>query len=144
MKLTTITQQDITLLKLQAQGAPHRRARIILHKDHDDSLQDMVIALNINTYLRPHRHPVWKHENYHIIEGTLQVFTYCYDETKGPILLDRICLSPSEKIMCRIPGGVWHQPIPLTTFVVYHEIYSGPWRKDRDVEYAPWAKKESV
>ena len=42
--------------------------------------------------------------------------------------------------MYRITGKVWHQPIPLTEWVVYHEVATGPFNKDEDVIYSKWKK----
>ena len=40
--------------------------------------------------------------------------------------------------MYKIQGDVWHQPIPDSEWVVYHEVATGPFDKERDVIYSKW------
>ena len=37
--------------------------------------------------------------------------------------------------MYRIQGNIWHQPVPISEWVIYHEVYTGPFIKEEDVEY---------
>ena len=37
--------------------------------------------------------------------------------------------------MYRIKGDIWHQPIPVSEWVVYHEVATGPFLKSDDVIY---------
>lgn len=133
-----ITKQMLEALKIQATHAPKRRARIELHGNHFE-VQEMVICLCRGSYVRPHRHPVGKAESYHVIEGTLQaqIFDEAGKLTQEVILYDK---SP----LYRLAGGIYHGPAALTEFAIYHEVYPGPWAKDVDVQYAPWAAEEAV
>jgi cupin fold WbuC family metalloprotein len=133
-----ITRQRLEALKIQAAASPKKRARIELHKDHGE-VQEMIICLMRESYVRPHRHPVDKAESYHVIEGRLeaQIFSDAGKMEAQIILYD---LSP----LYRLEGGIYHAPVALSDFVIYHEVYPGPWSKESDVQYAPWAREESV
>ncbi len=45
-------------------------------------------------------------------------------------------------------GNFWHMPVVKSKECIFHEIYSGPWKKEYDVKFPNWAPdpkdKESV
>ena len=64
--ISTVGPAEIAFVKAQARSVVRRRARLCLHRSSYDRLHDMVIALDMATYLRPHRHAD-KSETFHII-----------------------------------------------------------------------------
>jgi cupin fold WbuC family metalloprotein len=136
-----IGSEAIEKLKDIARVHAMRRARICLHHDIDDLTHEMIIVAHRSTYMRPHRHPAGKSESYHVIEGEMDVNIF---NTDGE--LDRVIHLVSHRpgmFMYRVTNAWWHQPVPKTDWVVYHETYSGPFQKDIDVEYASWAPEEA-
>ncbi len=145
MNIAKVGPQDIAKLKEKALADPKLRSRVILHRDWKELTHEMVICAHHDTYIRAHRHPAHKTESYHIIEGVLLVFEYFYYEENGKdkaMIASCTKLEPGGTEIIRLSDGVWHQPVPKTEWVVYHEVYTGPWLKDQDVEYAPWTKEE--
>ena len=66
----------------------------------------------------------------HMIDGKLQISIFNNDgSVKENILLS----SDAHPKMYRITGGIWHQPIPLTEWAVYHEVATGPFNKEKDL-----------
>jgi cupin fold WbuC family metalloprotein len=122
-------------LKEIALQHPLRRSRVCLHKDSDSLVQEMVIVAHQQSVISPHCHPKLKTESYHVIDGTLAVNIFSED---GQIIRTIHLFSDNHPRMYRIEGGVWHQPIPQSEWVVYHEVFTGPFLKDRDVRYAQW------
>src|SRR5690349_17424629 len=73
--IMTVGPGEIAFVKAQARHAQRRRARLCLHRSSYDRLHDMVIALDMTTYLRPHRHED-KSETFHVIEGEASVVVF--------------------------------------------------------------------
>jgi len=103
------------------------RDRVNLHDSPDDILQEMIICLFKKSYIRMHRHP--KDEIYHLIKGKLIVIL-----SEDGYDFYTIILNEHNPIV-RIKAGVYHQPIATTKYVIYHEIYQGPYDKYKDIEY---------
>ena len=43
----------------------------------------------------------------------------------------------------RMNRGYYHMPIAVSEWCIYHEVYSGPFIKTKDVYYPKWAPKEN-
>src|SRR3989339_2159546 len=97
-------------LKQLAQNSPNRRARLCLHRNSGDSLQEMVIALCRDSYIRPHKH-IDKNETFHIIEGSLKLFIF---NDSGRIV-DSFYMEAFGKkniFLYRSVPNLWHMPVP--------------------------------
>lgn len=129
----------IRKLKARACALPRKRFRFCLHDSNDHALQEMIIAAAYGSYIRPHRHPAGKSESYHVIEGTMTV--YYFDDHGNKIR--KVKLGGRGPLIQRLSENLWHCPVPTSDWVVYHETYPGPFIKDIDVEYAPWAPEEN-
>lgn len=123
-----IVYDSVTELKRAANAARNKRSRVLITPGYD-----LIICLHKSSYVRCHRHP--KDESYHVMDGELGV--------SFPSEGSFIRLKPGPQIL-KIPAGTWHQPIAVSEYVVYHEVYEGPFEKARDVEYAPWAIEEAA
>jgi cupin fold WbuC family metalloprotein len=136
--ISCIDAETLLWLKTLAVASPLKRARLCLHKDTQEQVQQMIIALHSDTLFRPHRHPSGKSESIQIIEGKLKTF---YFDQSGNVL-QTITLSEcigEAAMIYRMSGGQWHLPLNLTEWVVFHEIFTGPYDKTADVEYAHFA-----
>lgn len=137
-----VAADTIAHLKSLALQSPRRRSRLCLHYGTNDPTQEMVIVLHRDTLLAPHRHPGGKSESYHVIEGAMNVFVFHEDGR----VRDRLTLSApggEGAFLYRLSEPLYHLPIVTSEWVVYHEIFTGPFNKDEDVHYAPWAPPES-
>ena len=131
-----IGPQELDQVRQMAEQSPLRRARLCLHRDHNSLVQEMVIALFEDSYVRPHRHQ-HKSESFHVIEGRLAVLLF--DDTGR--LIRRVELEPpgsAQASLYRLASSLWHTAVPLSRCVVFHETTSGPFSK-ADTEYAEWA-----
>ena len=104
---------------------------MILHKNHDSNVQEMIIVLLKDSKIGIHKHPIGKPESYHVIEGILKV--KIYDE-KGKIE-NEIILEKNKNSFLHNPGDIWHEPEAISDVVIYHEVYTGPFEKNLDVVY---------
>ena len=136
--IAEVCGHDLAVLKRSASKAALKRARICLHRDHGDAIQEMVIAFARGSYIRPHRHRD-KVESIFIVEGALAVLFF--DDAGAVthrILLDRE--DANGTLMYRLSRDYWHTVIPLSEFVVIHEVTQGPFCKEDN--YAPWSPRD--
>lgn len=126
-------------LKREAAHACLRRARLCLHLDHSDQIQEMVIAFCRDSYVRPHRH-AGKSESFHVIEGELVVVIF---DDAGQVTR-RIEMGPiasGKTFLYRLSSNAWHSMVPRSDFVIVHETTGGPFTK-AEQQFAPWAPSE--
>ena len=122
----------IRLAKEQGTG----RSRFLLHRDHSERPQVMIIYLERGSEIGLHRHPDSKAELYLVLEGELSV-NYIEEGDNNP--KERI-LAPWGNLkghpsLSVHRDSVWHEPKSISDYVVYLEVYSGPFEKSNDVEY---------
>jgi len=125
----------IEKLKFVASKSEIKRSRILLHDSRENQIQQMLIVLHQSSQILMHKHPKFKSESYHIIEGTMRV-NYWDDKNGKFFALDY----SAEKIgnmqlFGRHNNGIWHMPYSLTEWTVYLETYDGPFVKENDVEF---------
>ena len=132
-----LEEDNIRKLKEIAANHPLKRSRVCLHESSESFVHEMIIVAHSSTLLAPHQHPENKPESYHVLEGELQVNIF---DDEGKLIKEKKLFANRHPRMYRITGKVWHQPIPLTEWVVYHEVATGPFNKDEDVIYSKWKK----
>ncbi len=135
-EISVVGNEIIDMLKGMADDAENKRSRACLSQTNS-AVQEMVIVLKEGSYIRPHMHPKLKAESYHLVEGELLVKIF----TPTGEVYKEIKLNKKNPVI-RIKGGWYHQPVSLTPYVTYHEVYEGPFIKEQDVSYAPWANEE--
>ena len=130
-----IDRKKLEELKILAQKDPNKRARICLHKDDGEMIQEMIIAFCKDSYIRPHRH-IDKSESYHIIEGRIEIIFY----NDNGIEIDKVVLSDKideHPFLFRISNSAWHTVVPKSDFVIIHEVTKGPFNKNSS-EFPDW------
>jgi cupin fold WbuC family metalloprotein len=134
-----VNESLIGWLKQQAELVPKRRARICTHRSNAAPVHEMIIALQNNGYIRPHRH-FNKSESMHVIEGRAAII---YFTEKGEPLSVRFLGQggAGDHFFCRTEGAIYHTVVVLTPSFVFHETVQGPFQPN-DTEYAPWAPTE--
>jgi cupin fold WbuC family metalloprotein len=148
--IVEVTSATVEELKQKAKAAPRGRYRLCLHRSTQDQVQEMVIVAPRGTYFRPHRHPAGKSESYHVVEGSMTVFFF---NDAGEVIR-RIDMAAhgtagadsggGKTYLYRLSNRIWHIPVPTSDFVVYHEVYCGPFDRDADCEYAPFSPPEEA
>ena len=130
-----IDRKKLEELKILAQKDPNKRARICLHKNDEEMVQEMIIAFCKDSYIRPHRH-IDKSESYHIIEGRIEIIFY----NDNGIEIDKVVLSDKmdeHPFLFRVSNSAWHTVVPKSDFVIIHEVTKGPFNKNSS-EFADW------
>jgi cupin fold WbuC family metalloprotein len=134
--LALVDENWITFLKERASNSLLRRSRLCLHRTHDDPVQQMIIVMCRDVLFRPHRHRA-KHESYHMIEGLLDLIFF-EDDGRPESAIRMGPLGSGAAFSHRLCVSRFHAVLPLSEFVVVHEITAGPW-VEGDAEFGPWA-----
>lgn len=134
--IAKVDRLAIDFLKEKAAANPRKRARLCLHPDTEDALHEMIIVHARDAYVRPHRH-IGKPESFHVIEGQLKVLIF--DELGSVIETIEMGDLSSGKTFCyRLSEPLFHTVVPLSDFVVFHEVTKGPFCR-QDCLFADWA-----
>jgi cupin fold WbuC family metalloprotein len=134
--ITEVGAEWLPRLKREAARAELRRARLCLHQSTTDTVQEMLIALCQDSLIHPHRH-LDRSESFHVVEGELVVLIF---DSRGG-LKKRIPMAPigvGKQFMYRLSSPDWHTVVPLSEFVVLHEVSAGPFSAEQR-SYADWA-----
>lgn len=118
------------------------RKRIILpfHRGPEDRVHRMFNALQVGTYVRPHRHfSPPKSEAWIVLQGELLFVTFFED---GEID-EALTLSKDGEIFgVDLVAGRYHTLVALQADTVIYEVKSGPYDPKDDKEFAPWSPEE--
>lgn len=132
--------EEVAFLKRQAVMSTRRRARICAHRDGNDTLHEMLIALRADSYVHPHKH-VNKIESFHIIEGLVDVVVL--DDSGA--LLEAIELGDTasgKPFYYRLADSLYHTLVIHSEFLIIHEVTNGPFTTGATI-LAPFAPPES-
>ena len=105
----------------------------------------MLICTKGFSYIRPHKHPKNISESYHVLEGALHVYIL---NNKGKIIKVVKLSAQNEKkfksqnYIYRVSSPYYHLTIPVTKWTIYHEVTTGPFKKNKMVNYAKFAPTE--
>lgn len=134
-----IKQEWLARLKEAAQETPRRRARLNMHRTSEDPVQEMLICFCKDSVLPPHKNAN-KSESFHVVEGNLDVLVFDNDGN----LIRKVEMGPlgsGRTFMYRLASDPWHTVVPLSEFVIIHEVTRGPF-KPTDTVFPPWAPEE--
>lgn len=128
-----ITTADLAALAAQAQASPRRRANRNLHERLDDPIQRLAIAMEPDTYVRPHRHP----HTWELLYPLVGRFVVLHFDAGGSVT-DRVVLGAGSRVV-ETPAGGWHAVLSLEPGAVIFEVKHGPYAPIAESDYAPWS-----
>jgi len=132
-----LTEIDLQHLVSAAQASPRKRSHRSLHLSLDAPVQRLAIAMEPETYVRPHRHPqTW--EIYVALRGAFKVILFDENAT----VTDCLILGPELKVY-ELPQNTWHSVVSLEPGSVIFEIKEGPYIQPRDADVASWSPLEN-
>jgi len=135
-----VSQTILGKLKKAAKNDPLGRSRLCVHKSHNDTVQEMIVALRKGFYVRPHKH-IGKTESFHIIEGSI-VVVFFDDTGKITRKIQMAHLGDNKPYIYRLSSETWHTALPLSNYIIFHEILCGPFDRTSSV-FPDWAPKEN-
>lgn len=134
-----VNRQHIAQVQRAAKQDPLRRARLCLHHDYNDKVQEMIIAVCRDSYICPHRQ-LHKYKTYTMIKGSMLV-PFFDDDGRVVRKIKMGEMTSREVFIHRFSSNQWHTVVPLSDIVVYIETIAGPYVKD-ETEWATWGPKE--
>jgi len=138
--VSTVSQDEIEMLKKIAVSSPRRQARLCTHLNTTDAVHEMIIVHSRGNYVRPHRH-MGKIESFHVVEGRLNVMLFEDDGRIRSVI--RMAGYGSGKIFYyRLSKPLFHTVVPVSDMVVFHEITNGPFNPSENC-FAPWSPDEN-
>ncbi|OWY40848.1 hypothetical protein CEK28_00820 [Xenophilus sp. AP218F] len=135
--MLTLNNQDLAAMSAKAAAAPRLRAHHNFHAELSDPIQRLAIAMEPDTYVRPHRHPhTW--ELLTVLSGSLELIEL--DEAGA--VLSRHRLGQGGARVFEMPAGTWHSVISLEPGSVVFEVKRGPYLPLTEADLAPWSPEE--
>ena len=132
--LQIISTAQSEALLTQALANPRKREHVLLHSDHDDAVQRLLVALELNTYIQPHRH-AHQWEMIVPLRGILRLIVFSNDG----VIENCIDIEAAKTAIVQIPTGLWHTVLPIEPALIL-ETKPGPYRP---AQFAPWAPNET-
>lgn len=127
-----VDERQLVELLEQAASANRRRSHLLLHADHQDQVQRLLIGLEPDSYVRPHVHSEqW--EMLVLLRGRLDVLVF----SPQAELAQRLAMTLAAPVV-QIPRGTFHGAVAVSESVVM-EVKPGPYRPN---EFAEWAPEE--
>lgn len=137
MKL--VGQRDLRVLRETAADSPRSRSHHLVHDSHEDSVQRMVIVLDPDTYVPPHRHTAGgRWEILSLIQGRAVALVF---DDEG-VVQNRVELSADSNVLVEIPEAAWHSLVSLEEGTTMLEIKPGPFAPLEAGDVTTWAPKE--
>ena len=125
--IISLGDEETSFLKALAIINPRRRARICAHKSNENTLHEMLIAIDSTSYIHPHKH-VAKSESFHIIEGLVDVIFF---DQFGMItnIVKLGAPGTGHNYFYRLSEERFHTLIIHSEILVMHEVTNGPFDK---------------
>ena len=125
-------------LKYLASNSRNKRSRLCAHVTNKENVNEMIIALQKDSYVGPHTHPKIKSESYLILEGSMNV--YIFDDSGR--VIKNIKMGPyssGKQFYYRMKNGYWHMPYAHKEWCIYYETFAGPYVDKSSVITPKWA-----
>jgi cupin fold WbuC family metalloprotein len=127
-------------LTAKAKESPRKRSHFTLHADLSDPVQRLIMAMEPESYVRPHRHSdpeTW--EILVILRGSLVIVVF---DEKG-MVTDRLVLKAGGQVTAmELPQNNWHAAAALESGTIVFEVKRGPYKPIEKEHLAFWAPNE--
>ena len=124
---------QLSALSTEAKQSPRNRMNHNIHTDLTDPIQRLAIAMEPDTYIRPHRHmQTW--ELLTSLRGRFIVLTF----DDAGIVIDRAVLGEDVSVI-ETPIAGCHAVLSLDTGAVIFEVKQGPYMPFKEEDFAPWS-----
>jgi cupin fold WbuC family metalloprotein len=148
MNVRMISADVVDRLRADSRASPRRRQHMNLHKDHAEPVQRLLNVIQIESYIRPHRHSLDpKTESLFALAGRFVLFVF---DDGGQVI--RMVRLGSEKYVCgaatcigiELSPGTWHTVLATEPDSLLLELKAGPFDTNAAKEHAPWAPGEGT
>ncbi len=125
-EMEVLDKKLINQLKIFSKKNHFKDSRICMHSSKSAKIQNMINIIykkkNKNIF---HKH-LFKDEVYQIIKGQMKIIFVKRNKKKSVIL-------GKDNLIFRIKKNTFHQILPLSKFVIFHEIREGPFFKNDSI-----------
>lgn len=135
--MKVIAAERVRALVEAAKAAPRRRAHLNIHDDTNEPINRLAIALEPDTYIRPHRHTD-KDELFVLLSGGAVILGF---DDAGTVT-ERVELGEAGCRIVEFPRGSWHSVIARDGGAVMLEVKPGPYAPTPESDFAAWAPPE--
>jgi len=145
MSVIKISSLLVDNLTRRAKLSIRLRSHHNFHADYADPVQQLANSIDIDSYIRPHRHAL-DHKSECLI-ALKESFALVIFNDQG-LVVDAIKFGSESYVKkdsnygVNISPSVWHTVIALTSDSVLFEIKSGPFDPLQAKEFASWAPAE--
>lgn len=123
----------LSALSAEAQQSPRKRMNHNVHQELTDPIQRLAIAMEPETYIRPHRHT----QTWELLTSLRGRFVVLNFDDSG-MVIQRAVLGEGESLI-ETPIGGWHAVLSLDTGAVIFEVKHGPYIPFKEEDFASWA-----
>ncbi|HMN83711.1 MAG TPA: WbuC family cupin fold metalloprotein [Burkholderiaceae bacterium] len=135
-----ITESDLDDLVVAARASARRRLNLNLHQALDDPVNRLAIAIEPDSYIRPHRHD--RPETVVLLRGAIDVLAF---DDEGVLLSRRRLDGGGGAIrIVEYPPHTWHSLLALASPTVFFEVKQGPYAPLAPGDSAGWAPAEGT
>jgi cupin fold WbuC family metalloprotein len=136
-----IDQALFDTISTLAKAAPRLRKNFNFHDSDGASCHRLLNALEMGSYIQPHRHlDPTKEETLIVVRGKLGAI--CFDET-GRVTHQVVIEAGGDNVGLNTPAGVFHSFVALAPDSVIFEAKAGPYTPLTEHEKASWAPAEN-
>lgn len=123
-----------------ARKSQRRRVNHNFHPNHEYPCHRLLIAIEPDSYIRPHRHSnPTKDETLVVLRGALGLLVF---DDAGNVTHKSVLRAGGPDVGCNITAATFHTAICLETGTVLIESKAGPYEVTSDKDLAPWAAAE--
>lgn len=130
-----ITDTLLDTITAQANASPRRRANHNLHEQLEDSVQRLAIAMEPDTFVRPHRH----RHTWELLTPLRGRYVVLFFDEEGVVTAREVLGGESRVI--EFPANTWHAVLSLDKGGVIFEVKRGPYEPLSDKDFAPWVSE---
>lgn len=138
--------QYLDALTEQAQSSQRRRQHRNIHESYLDACQRLFNAIELDSYIRPHRHASDPREELLLaVRGLMALMTFDDQGTVKSVL--RFGSEKNGRDIAagaEVPANTWHTVIALEPGCVLLEVKAGPFNPNQPKDLAAWAPEEGT
>lgn len=131
--MNKLSNEGLSDLSKKAQLSTRKRMNHNFHAELSDPIQRLAIAMEPDTYIRPHRHG----GSWELLTSLRGRFVVLNFDDAGTVI-DRAVLGEGTSII-ESPAACWHAVLSLDTGGVIFEVKRGPYVPFREEDFAPWS-----
>ena len=127
-----LTESILDDLGQQAKASARLRMNRNLHEKLEDPVQRLAIAMEPDTFVRPHRHP----QTWELLTALRGRFVVLLFDDHG-VVTSRTVLGEDCRVI-EFPANTWHAVLSLDSGGVIFEVKQGAYQPLTEADFAPW------